>query len=328
MSPTIKQIASIAKVSIATVSRVLNNDKRVTEKTRKKILKITEELNYRPNIIARNFVKKKSNLIGLILPEISDEFFTEIIKGVDELTFAHGYYTLVASSHKYESLDQEIETFLRNGLVGGIIILVSSLNDKIKCILKDSRIPVVLISGGSNIDGFDAVSIENYGGAFKMTEYLILKRKYKNLLHITGPQDNDDALLRRKGFEDACKKYNAAFRIEFGEFTQESGRKICDKLLKSNSLPDVIFAANDMMAIGCYDSIKAKGLTIPDDISVVGFDDVFVSKYISPPLTTVKVQIEDVGKTAAEILMRKVREKNNHKKIISKISTKVIIRNS
>ena len=137
MATTIKEIAAKAKVSIATVSRVLNNDSKVSEETRKKILRYSNQLNYRPNILARSFVKKKSNLIGLILPEITDEFFTEVIKGVDDIAFDEDYYTIVASSHKYKSLEEEVIALIRNGLISGLILLVSDLNNKMVSILSE-----------------------------------------------------------------------------------------------------------------------------------------------------------------------------------------------
>ncbi len=136
MAATIKEVALKANVSIATVSRVLNNDPRVAKETYTRILQIANQLNYKPNILARNFVKRKSNLIGLILPEIIDEFFTEIIKGVDEVLYGEGYYTIVASSHKYKNLREEIVTFINNGLFSGLILLTPELDGKLQSVLK------------------------------------------------------------------------------------------------------------------------------------------------------------------------------------------------
>ncbi|MDO8548775.1 MAG: LacI family DNA-binding transcriptional regulator [Ignavibacteria bacterium] len=331
MTPTIKEIAKRAKVSIATVSRVLNNDQRVTEKTRDIVLRVSKELNYKPNILARNFVKKKSNVIGLLLPESSDEFFTEIIKGVDEVTYTHGYYTLVASSHKYRTLDESILTFMQNGIVGGMILLVSSLNNNIKEILDQSKIPIVMISGHNETGKYDAVSIDNYQGAFDITEYLIVKKGFTKIAHISGPLDNDDALLRKRGFLDACRKHNLAINNSWiikGDFTRETGESACNELLKMKTKPQIIFAANDMMALGCYDAASKAGIKIPEDIGIAGFDDIFVAKYLSPGLTTVRVQIEEVGKTAAEILMKKIQGRNGSSHPVVKISTQLVIRGS
>jgi len=328
MAPTIKEIAARAHVSIATVSRVMNKDPRVTEETREHILKIAEKFEYRPNILARNFAQKKSNLIGLILPEISDEYFTEVIKGVDEIAFSQNLYTVVASSHKYKSLKEEVVTFIKSGLLSGLILLVSNLNDELTSILSKSHLPVVIINSNSKNKKFDRIGIDDYYGSFSMTTHLIKKKHYNFLSHITGPLDNDDAGLRRNGFIDACKKYGVKYIIEKGDYSREAGFNACKKLMNLKSRPQVIFAANDMMAIGCYDFIKQLKLQIPQDIGVVGFDDIFVSQYLNPPLTTVHVNIDEVGKRAAELLLNKIQSSNNIPASIVHIPTELILRES
>jgi len=328
MAATIKEIAAKAKVSIATVSRALNDDPRVTKETRKQILKIAKILEYRPNILARNFAQKKSNLIGLILPEISDEYFTEIIKGVDEIAFSQNQYTVVASSHKYKSLKDEVVTFIKNGLLSGLILLASNLDDELVSILSKSHLPIVLINSNDKIKKFDRIAIGDFQGSFLMTTYLIKKKNYNFLAHITGPSDNDDAVLRRNGFIDACKKYGAKYIIEKGDFSRETGFNACKKLLNLTKRPQVVFAANDMMAIGCYDCIKQIKLQIPKDVGVVGFDDIFVSQYLHPPLTTIKVNIEEVGKRAAELLLKKIHGSNGIPASVVNIPTELIIRQS
>jgi LacI family transcriptional regulator len=328
MAATIKEIAAKAHVSIATVSRVINKDPRVTKETRTQILKIAKKLDYRPNILARSFAQKKSNLIGLILPEISDEYFTEIIKGVDEIAFSQNFYTIVASSHKYKSLEDEVITFIKNGLISGLILLASNLDDKLVSILSKSHLPVVLINSNNKIKKFDRIAIDDYQGAYSITSYLIIEKKCRYISHITGPVENDDAILRRKGFTDACKKFKVKFTVEEGDFSREAGFNACKKILRLPQHPQAIFAANDMMAIGCYDYVKKINLQIPNDIKIVGFDDVFVSQYLNPPLTTVKVNIEEVGKRAAELLLKKIQSNNGVESSVLNIPTELIIRES
>lgn len=329
----IKEIARRAKVSIATVSRALNNDPKVTSETKKLVHKIANELNYRPNIIARNFAKKTSNIIGLILPDITDEFFSELIKGVDEVTYQHNYFTMVISSHRYLHLENTLNSVLRNGLLGGMILLVPNISNSLKNILSQTKIPFVIISGGSNSSDYDVVAVDNYQGAYDMTTYLIKKCGYKKIAHIAGPLENDDAKLRIKAFKDACRENDINISKNYlveGDFTRESGLRLAMELMSMKNKPEVIFAANDMMALGCYDAASKKGMSIPDDIGVVGFDDIFVSQYLNPPLTTVSAQIEDEGKRAAELVIDKIKSNtmtgNQSKKI--KIATELIIRNS
>jgi DNA-binding LacI/PurR family transcriptional regulator len=331
MRPTIKEIAVKAKVSIATVSRVLNNDKKVTKKTRDTVLRISRELNYKPNILARNFARRKSNVIGLILPEISDEFFSEIIKGADEISYSEGFYTLVASSHKYRTLEDELITFTQNGIIGGLIVLVPNLNKELTKILRKINIPLVLINSNPGNSDFNTIAIDNFEGAYRMTEFLLTKRNYKNIGFVSGPADNNDSILRKEGFIKACKENkNHSYRkwVAGGDFTRESGEAACKVLLEKDITPEVIFASNDMMALGCYDCVSKKGLKIPDEIAVAGFDDIFISQYLNPPLTTVKIEIEEVGRSAADILINKLKTSNGLKSTNKRIPVRLVIRDS
>lgn len=331
--PNIKEIARRAKVSVATVSRALNDDPKVTPETKRLVHKIADELNYKPNIIARNFVKKTSNIIGLILPDITDEFFSELIKGVDEVTYQHNFFTMVISSHRYLHLENTLNSVLRNGLLGGMILLVPNISISLKNILSQTKIPFVIISGGSNSSSYDVVAVDNYQGAYDMTTYLIKKCGYTKIAHISGPMENDDAKLRIKAFKDACRQNDVNIQKNYlveGDFTRESGLRIAMEMMSLKNKPEVIFAANDMMALGCYDAASKKGMSIPDDIGVVGFDNIFVSQYLNPPLTTVSAQIEDEGKIAAELLIEKIKSKsvNSYQSKKIKIATELVIRNS
>ncbi|HSD64561.1 MAG TPA: LacI family DNA-binding transcriptional regulator [Ignavibacteriaceae bacterium] len=328
MAATIKEVASQAKVSIATVSRALNNDPRVTKETHHKILTIAKKLNYKPNELARNFVRQKSNLIGLILPEISDEFFTEVIKGVDEVLYNYGYYTLVASSHKYKSLRDEIIAFTNNRLLAGLILLAPDLKLTVEEVLLKSKIPIVLINSDPNQQKFDRIALDNFEGAYEMTKYLIETKGYNNLAFLTGPSNNIDAGMREKGFVEACRKYNTGYSIEPGDFTKESGFKGCKNLLLRENRPRAIFAGNDMMAIGCYDYIWKTGMKIPEEVAIAGFDDIFVSQYLSPSLTTVRIQIEEIGKHAADTLIQRINNDSDSPKVVFKASSELVIRES
>ena len=331
MAPTIKEIAKRAKVSIATVSRALNDDERVTEETKQLINSISDQLNYRPNILARNFVKKKSNIIGLILPEISDEFFTEIIQGIDEITFSFNYFTMVASSHKNKTIVESISTFIGSGMIGGLIILVPLFTDEIKKVLSKPHIPVILICGDSTIKDFNTISIDNYQGSYDLTNYLICSKGYKKISYISGPLNNIDAFLRKKGLQDACRENNISVEKEWikeGDFTRQSGETLCREILRGSKKPEIIVAANDMTAVGCYNVIKAHNLKIPADIAITGFDDILLARYIEPGLTTVRANIEEVSKTAATMLMNKMKKQLKKEPQHIRIKTELVMRKS
>lgn len=331
MAPTIKEIAERAQVSIATVSRVYSNDPKVAKKTRERILLIAEEMNYSPNILARNFARKQSNLIGLILPEISDEFFTEIIKGVDEVAYSKGYFTIVTSSHKYIALEDELLTFTQNGLLGGMILLLPDVQPRLRAILEKSRIPLVIINSGSRAKDFNVVAIDNYHGSFELTNHVLTKKKRKLVAYISGPEGNADSDLRKEGFLSSCNENGIAKNQRIlisGDFTKAGGKSACKRLLSAKNTPDVIIAANDMMALGCYEHILDTGLRIPEDIAVVGFDDIYLAQYVQPPLTTVKIEINDVGRKAAEMLLHSIENDGDFTLKRADIPTRLVIRSS
>ena len=330
MASTIKQIAQRASVSIATVSRALSDSPKVQEATRKRILKLAKELNYNPNIIARNFAKRKSNMLGLILPDISDEFFAEIIHSIDETAYEFGYFTLVVSSHKNRSMVESINTMMHSGLVGGFILLTPFMSNDIASALSTNTVPYVLISGDSEIGDYDVITVDNYKASFKLVEYLVGKG-YKKIGHIAGPVENNDAFLRKKGFADACKKFKLEVKdywLAKGTFTMASGEQATLKMLKHNDMPRVIFASNDMMAIGCCNALRSKGIKVPDEVAVVGFDDIILAEYSNPSLTTIKVDTDRIGQLAAQRLIEKVQKDINGKPRKVVVPTELVIRNS
>ena len=328
MPITIKEIAKKANLSIATVSRALNNLDNVKPATRDLVLSIAEELNYKPNIIARNLVKNTSNIIGVVLPQIDGEFFSEIIHGVDEIAYSGGYHTIVASSHTQRTVVQSIVNFMNETFVRGMIILAPMVNEKIREIVSMSSIPTVIINGKIELQNIDSVCIDNYQGAYSMTEYLIKTKGYKKIAHIKGPLMNTDSLLRFKGYLAALKDNDIPINENWtinGEFTAESGDYGCRRLLSLSEKPEVIFAGNDMMALGCYKAIRSFGLKIPADIGVAGFDNIFLSEFLNPRLTTVHVPISEIGKTAAGMLLKRMKDNNNLEYEHLNISTGLVI---
>jgi len=330
MATTIKDIAKKAGVSIATVSRALNDDEKVTEDTKKLVMSIAKELKYNPNLLARSFVTKKSNIIGLVMPDIFGEFFMELIRGVDEVCYQKGYYTMVTSSHSSRSTVEAIIDFMGKGIVGGIVLMSPTIDDEIKRTLKNNQLPLVIINGKSELEQYDSISLDNYKGAYDLVSYLIKQKKYDRIAHITGPKNNNDAINREQGYTDALKDNKIAVNkswVVTGNFTIKGGEEMCEKLLKQKNRPRAIFAANDMTAIGCYQAARKLGYKVPDDVAIAGFDDIFVSQFLTPRMTTVQVPIFDLGKKAAEILIDKISSGNHKSQKVKriKVSTKVII---
>ncbi len=328
MATTIKEVASKANVSIATVSRVLNNNPNVAKQTFNRILQIANQLNYKPNLIARNLVKKNTSIIGLVLPEIQGDFFTGIIKGVDEVAYSSKYHMVVASSHSERSNVESLLNFMGKSMVDGVIIMSPLINDHIKEVINKSETPLVIIDSGSPIENVDTVNIDNFQGAYAITEYLIKNLGYKKVAHIEGPANNNDAIQRKAGYIEALYKNNIPIKQEWivpGGFTSDGGRLACSRLLSLIEKPQVIFAGNDMMAAGCYKTIESLGLNVPDDIGVTGFDDIILSEFLTPRLTTVHIPITEIGKSAARLLINKIKNGKDHKLKHLKVSTGIIV---
>jgi DNA-binding LacI/PurR family transcriptional regulator len=313
MATTIKEIAKLANVSIATVSRALNDDKKVKASTKKIIKSIADELNYNPNLLARSFVTKKSNIIGLVMPDIFGEFFMEVIRGVDEVCYNHGYYTMVTSSHSNRSMVEAIVDYMSKGIVGGLILMTPLVEDDVKKTLASSKIPLIVISGKSELQKWDSISIDNFNGAYSVVDYLA-EKGYKKIAHITGPQKNNDSIQRELGYRQALKNNGIEINkswIVTGDFTINGGQAACETLMKLENPPEVIFASNDMMAIGCYVAARNLKLKIPVDFAVAGFDDIFVSQFLNPRLTSVHVPIYELGTNAAQILINRMNGSND-----------------
>ncbi len=328
MSITIKELAVKANVSIATVSRALNDDIKVKPETKELVVNLAKEFNYKPNVLARNFVKKKTFTLGLIMPEVVDEFFTEIIRGVDSVAYAGGYNVMVAGTHSERTMAESVINFMGKGVVDGIILMAPSLNDQIKELLIHNVIPTVLISSKVELDNYYTIGIDNYQGAYSIVDYMIKNLNYRKIAHISGPDENNDALQRKeaylKALADNYLEVNDQWLLN-GDFTVKGGEFACRRLLSLRDKPEVIFASNDMMAVGCYNAIASFGLNIPEDIGVVGFDDIFVSQFLTPRLTTVHVPIFEIGKAAAEMLLKKIDSNNHDENNHIRITTGIVV---
>jgi DNA-binding LacI/PurR family transcriptional regulator len=325
---TIKELADKAKVSIATVSRALNDEAKVKPETKELILKLAKEFNYKPNILARNFVKKKTFTIGLILPEVVDEFFTEIIRGVDSVAYAGGYNVMVAGTHSERTMAESVTNFMGKGVADGIILMAPSVNEQLKDILSKNTTPTVLINSKVELENYNSVGVDNFQGAYSIIDYAIKNFNYTKIAHISGPDANNDAIQRREAYKKALKDNNLEFNDQWlvsSDFTIKGGEYACRRLLSLLDKPQIIFAANDMMAVGCYKAITSFGLNIPDDIGVVGFDDIFVSQFLTPRLTTVHVPIFEIGKTAAELLLKRIDNPGLDEFNHTKVTTGIVI---
>jgi LacI family transcriptional regulator len=296
---TVKDVADAAGVSIATVSRVVNGAPRVAEETKSKILKAVEDLNYVPHTGARSLVTRKHDLIGVLLPDIHGEFFSEIVRGVDEAARRRGLHILVSNITGDANEDARVVSALR-GRVGGLLIMAPDEGPDPLATRLPADLPVVLMNtrGGG---GRAALMIDNHAGALAAMAHLAATGR-RRVAHIAGPGRNIDASERLRGYRDglaACFG-GAAPMILPGDFCQTSGfaagRAIA--AMATEDRPDAVFAANDMMAVGCALALSEAGIRIPQDIALAGFDDIPLAGLVRPALTTVRLRMAEFGRRA------------------------------
>ncbi len=326
---TIRDVAKQAGVSVATVSRVLNNSNLVVAKTGNRIRKIASELNYIPSASARSLSLQKTETIGLVLPDMYGDFFSEIIRGADLAARNLKYHLIVSSSHSNTvELDAAVRTL--SGRVDGLIIMSPHLESSshLTSILK--ALPTVIIGSTAILQESDHITIDNAGGAGEVVKYLV-GLGHRKIGIIRGEEDNQDADERLEGFTDAMAAYDIPMPEEYsvlGDFTEQSGYDAAKRLINRAARPTAIFCSNDSMAIGALSAIRHAGLRVPDDVSVCGFDDIPVSQFLNPPLTSVHVPIDQLGSTGATRLFERLTSGGSWKEKHIFVPTSLSIRNS
>jgi LacI family transcriptional regulator len=327
---TIHDVARKARVSVATISRVLNNSELVADKTRKRILRIAKELNYVPNASARGLSTRRNDTIGLLLPDVYTEFFSEVIRGADQAAQELGFHFFVSSDHNQKS-EMEAALHAIRGRVDGLIIMSPYIDAQmLRETMLPRNLPVVLLNCALANGYYDSLTIDNAGGAFRVVQHLI-EHGYDRIAIIKGTDQNVDARERLQGYREALGKSGREIssNLEFaGDFTEASGHDAAQKLLSTTPLPRAIFVSNDAMAVGVLSALSSAGIKVPDEIAIAGFDDIPIARYLTPPLTSVHVSINDLGMLAMKRIIQIVREKKMHRVERTVLPTTIVIRES
>lgn len=303
----IKDIARIANVSISTVSRVLNDKPGVKQNIREHVKKVIAENNFVPNLLAVNLLKKKTNVIGIIVPVIHS-YYARIIDAISDMLIENGYSIMVASSRL--NMDEEIENFsmLIEKQVEGIIYFPSIVTENHKKItsLYSERIPIVMIEGNPKELELPNVTLDNLNGTRRAVKYLV-ESGHKKIAMIKGNEGNWIAKEREDSFRTTLKENGVEVNEAFicnGEFSMKSGYDGVYTLFKGkDEKPTAVFFCNDTMAIGGIRAFAELGIKLPEEVSIVGFDDIVPASYCVPALTTVRQDQEEMGKQAAKMLI-------------------------
>lgn len=315
MSITIKDVAKMAGVSISTVSRVINNSKPVSEDIRERILEIIKETNYVPNPVARSLVLKKSNFIGVIVPDISDYKMGEILNGIEEVGKLYDYDILLCNSYGEFEEEKRYIDLLRNKQVAGIIFISWNMTQESVDLIRASNIPAIYISKNAKTFDIPSVGVDHFRAGEDVAKYLI-EKGFKNVCVVEAKiRDTAKDSQIVAGFEKVFQKGKNKMKKMEVIFSKDKisavYKKVSDFIEKRKNLPDVFFATSDDVAAAVVNALLDKGIRVPQDVSVMGYDDSKIACIVRPQLTTIQQPLYDIGAMAIGVLIKRIDGEEN-----------------
>ena len=330
---TIKDIARELKISASTVSRALQDHPALKKETKEAVRELAEKWHYRPNAMALNLLRQTSSTIAVIVPEITSHFFSAAVTGFQDIMVSSDYNIMICLSNESYEEEARIIKNLSKVHIAGVLVAPSSTTRNFDHFRKLQRNDIPLVIFDRDCEGLEAhkVLVDDYSGAFEAVEYLI-KSGCKKIAHITGASDLSTNNHRLKGYVDALKKNNLPILEEYiihaQGFTHEAGIEPTESLLKSNNVPDAIFVVNDRLAVSAMRTAKKLKFRIPEDISIIGFDDEPHSSYFTPALSTVWQPVYSMGMLSARILLYEIdkEEEDNSELRYEVFKTELVVR--
>ncbi len=328
---TIADVADRAGVSIATVSRVLNRTTRVSDETSGRVQKAIEELRFVPQAAARHLASRKTSTIGLLLPEVSSEFFFPILRGIEAATRQAGFDLLIAIQPEDQARQPRGgHSPLGNHNTDGLLVFGDLADSPALAQFTRLNFPVVLLYHAAPPgSGITSIQVENKNGARHLVSHLIEVHGARRIAFLRGPEGNEDSGWRETGYRQALLDHQLEFDptlVEAGNFEQQGGRAAIERLLKKGIPFEAVFAGDDGTAIGALAALNQAGLRVPEDVALVGFDDMLPSRYLNPPLTTVRAPTEQVGQEAVKQLVRRIHTGQADAEVL--LPTELVIRQS
>lgn len=325
---TLKHIAEALGISAMTVSRALNNRTNVDEDTRDRVIQKAKQMGYTPNHVAKSLVSSKTYTIGVVIPEITHAFFPEVVRGIEEVTNRSDYQLFLTNANEQFEREKNAIRTLQSKRVDGILISSSQIVEDYSFYkeLIDTKTKVVFFDRCIENIGASCVSVNDRKSSMQMTEHLIKEHGYKKIAHISGPQKVSIGKKRYKGFLDALDAHDLPIEdkwiVEDG-FQERSGYEAMQKILNlpEKEYPEAVVSVNDPTAIGAMNAIKEMGLSIPEDIAIVGFTDDIRAPLLETPLTTVHQPAYNVGKKAAEKLIKTIENEDEPTENIEVLTT-------
>jgi len=322
-------IAKLAKVSPTTVSHVINETRFVMPETKRRVLEVMKKLKYQPNLLARSLATGKTHTIGLIISDIKNPFYPELVQGVEELAVKNDYNVFLCNTdYDIEKGLKSIGALIRKK-IDGIIVASSQVDSSIINQLMDTDLNFVLVDWGKRNVNADSLYFDYKVGMAEAIAHLA-SLGHRKIYFISGPKTLKTAEIRMRNFIDAVEKYrdnNLDYKILEGDHKIEGGLKAAQKILKGKVLPTAIVCSNDLTAIGAMKALKVGGIRIPDDMSIIGLDNIALTEIVSPALTTIELERYRIGKTAMELLLNRIKDKKLPKQTCI-FKTKLVIRES
>jgi LacI family transcriptional regulator len=303
---TIYEVSELAGVSLATVSRVMNDSSKVSPKTREKVEAAMKELGYRPNVIAQSLASNRSNSVGVLVPELYGPFFGMILSGIEAELRAAGKHIIITAGHSEEKAEIESMEFLSTRRCDALILYVYGVSDDYLVKFNERSVPVVFLNRLIPDKASQCISLDNELGGYQATKSL-LELGHRELAYISGPLWKRDSSKRLMGHKRALAEFGLSLdeRLMFeGNYEESSGRRGMEHLLARGISFSALVCGNDEMAAGAMGAAREKGFDIPDDLSVIGFDNVFFTRYTYPELSSIDCPIEEMGRMAARCILK------------------------
>ncbi|WP_409451067.1 ribose operon transcriptional repressor RbsR [Erwinia sp.] len=306
--PTMKDVARLAGVSTSTVSHVINKNRFVSEAVQNKVTAAITALNYAPSALARSLKLNQTHTIGMLLTASSNPFYSEVVRGVERSCYERGYSLVLCNTEGDEDrMNRSLETLLQKRVDGLLIMCTESHLPSPEILKRYPSIPIVMMDWSPFEGGSDIIQDNSLLGGEMATRFLI-SRGYTRIACIAGPQDKTPARSRLNGFYQAMKQAGLAVPKSYvvsGDFEFQGGYHGMNQLLALNPRPQAVFTSNDAMAVGVYHSLYQAGLSVPVDMAVIGYDDIELARYMTPPLTTIHQPKDELGELAIDTLLHR-----------------------
>ncbi|MDF2963353.1 MAG: catabolite control protein [Paenibacillus sp.] len=307
MTVTIYDVAREAGVSMATVSRVVNNNPNVKPQTRKKVFEAIERLGYRPNAVARGLASKKTTTVGVVIPDISNTIFSEVARGIEDIANMYHYNIILCNADKKKEKEIRVINTLLEKQVDGLLFMGGAVTDEHIQAFKTSSVPIVLCATTDENNAVASVDIDHEKAAVDAVA-LLIQNGHRDIAMISGTlQDPANGFARYQGYKKALEAAGIPVRedyVRIGNYRYESGLEVTKHFLELKERPTAIFAATDEMAIGAIHTLQDNGLKVPEDISVISVDNIRMASMVRPQLTTVAMPMYDIGAVSMRLLTK------------------------